>query len=372
MKCENTHVLIIGGGYGGLLLAHKIKSNHVCKVTLVDPKDSMVHYVAALRSSVMPDYAEKMFIPYQKVLGDSFVRGKVETVNLENKEVKLSNGNKISFTKLVIAVGGSSPFPGKIISRNEKCSKEDGCKIYSDFFKQIEVSKDVLIVGGGAVGIEMAGEIRNEFSQKNITVINSRSYVVTNRCSEEFQTKVNQALSDRKIKLILEDKVINMDELKLNTCEKSQIAKTEKGLELEVDLIIPCIGNTLNTQFLQPVLGSSISKNGIISVNSKLKVAGFDSVYAIGDVNDINEEKMAYTAKLHANLVFNNMVNEIEGSPLSDYVTGNPVMVLPLGRNGGVTFWNGQVQGDEVTKQFKSEGLFTAQTWSDLGLSVPE
>ena len=52
-----------------------------------------------------------------------------------------------------------------------------------------------------------------------------------------------------------EDKVINMDELKLNTCEKSQIAKTEKGLELEVDLIIPCIGNTLNTQFLQPVLG---------------------------------------------------------------------------------------------------------------------
>ena len=54
MKCENTHVLIIGGGYGGLLLAHKIKSNHVCKVTLVDPKDSMVHYVAALRSSVIP------------------------------------------------------------------------------------------------------------------------------------------------------------------------------------------------------------------------------------------------------------------------------------------------------------------------------
>ena len=54
MKCEDTHVLIIGGGYGGLLLAHKIKSNHVCKVTLVDPKDSMVHYVAALRSSVIP------------------------------------------------------------------------------------------------------------------------------------------------------------------------------------------------------------------------------------------------------------------------------------------------------------------------------
>ena len=36
-----------------------------------------------------------MFIPYQKVLGDSFVRGKVENVNLENKEVTLSNGKNV-------------------------------------------------------------------------------------------------------------------------------------------------------------------------------------------------------------------------------------------------------------------------------------
>ena len=56
--------------------------------------------------------------------------------------IKKSNKKQISFTKLVIAVGGSSPFPGKIISRNEKCSKEDGCKMYSDFFKQVvKISK---------------------------------------------------------------------------------------------------------------------------------------------------------------------------------------------------------------------------------------
>lgn len=44
---------------------------------------------------LLTDYAEKMFIPYQKVLGDSFVRGKVENVNLENKEVTLSNGKNV-------------------------------------------------------------------------------------------------------------------------------------------------------------------------------------------------------------------------------------------------------------------------------------
>ena len=50
----DKHVVIIGGGYGGLLLAHKLMNKRLCKVTLIDPKDCMVHYVAALRSSVNP------------------------------------------------------------------------------------------------------------------------------------------------------------------------------------------------------------------------------------------------------------------------------------------------------------------------------
>ena len=53
--------------------------------------------ISNILTCLLIDYAEKMFIPYQKVLGDSFVREKVETVNLENKEVKLSNGNKVIF-----------------------------------------------------------------------------------------------------------------------------------------------------------------------------------------------------------------------------------------------------------------------------------
>ena len=78
MKCENTHVVIIGGGYGGLLLAHKIKSNHVCKVTLVDPKDSMVHYVAALRSSVIPGILKMYFVCFVLYTVDYLLSTQIE------------------------------------------------------------------------------------------------------------------------------------------------------------------------------------------------------------------------------------------------------------------------------------------------------
>ena len=48
----DMHVAIIGGGYGGFLLAHQLLSSKVCKVTMIDPKDCMVHSVGALRASV--------------------------------------------------------------------------------------------------------------------------------------------------------------------------------------------------------------------------------------------------------------------------------------------------------------------------------
>jgi len=49
---DDMHVVIVGGGYGGALLAVLLKKKNFCKVTLIDPKDCMIHCVASLRSCV--------------------------------------------------------------------------------------------------------------------------------------------------------------------------------------------------------------------------------------------------------------------------------------------------------------------------------
>ena len=47
-----------------------------------------------------------------------------------------------------------------------------------------------------------------------------------------------------------------------------------------------------------------MTEAGALQVDEYLKVKGHDNVYALGDVTDVPEEKMAYVAKLHADILF--------------------------------------------------------------------
>ena len=50
---QRPHVVIVGGGYGGLTLAKTLIDQGLYDVTMIDPKEVMVHYVAVLRSAVV-------------------------------------------------------------------------------------------------------------------------------------------------------------------------------------------------------------------------------------------------------------------------------------------------------------------------------
>ena len=50
---EEKHVVIIGGGYGGIALASTLQKNQI-PFTLIDPKDCFHHNVAACRAGVFP------------------------------------------------------------------------------------------------------------------------------------------------------------------------------------------------------------------------------------------------------------------------------------------------------------------------------
>ena len=50
---------------------------------------------------------------------------------------------------------------------------------------------------------------------------------------------------------------------------------------------------------------------------------------------------------------------------------GDLIMVLPIGKTGGVGFLKGVTIGNFLVKILKSKNLFTQQTWSDVGLKSP-
>lgn len=60
--------LIVGGGYGGIQCAKMLDKTGQFFVVLIDRKSYFLHNVATLRASVERDYAQKILIPYDRLL----------------------------------------------------------------------------------------------------------------------------------------------------------------------------------------------------------------------------------------------------------------------------------------------------------------
>ncbi|XP_058399268.1 ferroptosis suppressor protein 1 isoform X3 [Diceros bicornis minor] len=91
MNVGAVHVVIVGGGFGGIAAASKLQALSIPFV-LVDMKDSFHHNVAALRASVESGFAKKTFISYSVTFGESFRQGLVVEIDLKNQKVLLEDG----------------------------------------------------------------------------------------------------------------------------------------------------------------------------------------------------------------------------------------------------------------------------------------
>ena len=103
-------VVIVGGGYGGVAAARALDDE--TDVILVEPRDAFVHNVAALRGLVDPAWADRIFMPYRRLLD----RGQVirdRVVAADATGVTLGSGEKLTADYLVLATGSAYPFPGK-------------------------------------------------------------------------------------------------------------------------------------------------------------------------------------------------------------------------------------------------------------------
>src|SRR5437588_10612264 len=82
-------VVILGGGYGGINAAKAL--DDVADVTLVDPTEAFVHNVAAWRALVEPEWLDRIFLPYGRLLAHGrFVRDRA--VAVDGRRVTLASG----------------------------------------------------------------------------------------------------------------------------------------------------------------------------------------------------------------------------------------------------------------------------------------
>ncbi|MBN3295804.1 AIFM2 factor, partial [Amia calva] len=372
----SVHVVIVGGGFGGIAAAKQLRDKGV-PFTLLDMRDAFHHNVGSLRASVQTGFARRTFIPYSETFGDSFRQGRVVRVDLEAQVVVLEGGEEIKFSHLILCTGSDGPFPGNL---NEVTDRKTAIEKYEDIVKEIQAAQSVVVIGGGSTGVEMAAEVKTEFPEKKVKpslssqvlLIHSHIALADQELLPCVRQQAKEVLLEKGVELLLGEKVHNLSDLSLNVNQKDMKLLTDKGTEVVADLLIPCMGNKVNSAAYRSALEDKMAENGALRVNAHLQVEGLDNVYAVGDCTDVKEPKMAYHAGLHADVAVGNIIKSLAQKPLSSYKPGSVTMLLAMGRDDGVGQFNGFRLARFLVAQGKSKDLLVWKSWKEMGQIDPK
>ncbi|XP_061915369.1 apoptosis-inducing factor 2 [Entelurus aequoreus] len=364
---EGVHVVVVGGGFGGVAAAQQLKSKGL-SFTLIDMRDAFHHNVGGLRASVQPGFALRTFIPYAETFGESFVQGRVERVDPQRQVVVLQGGREVTYSHLILCTGTDGPFPGKF---NTVASYESAIQAYEDLVKQIQNADSVLVVGGGSTGVEMAAELKTEYPQKKVVLVHARSVLADVELLNSVRRQAKDVLLEKGVELQLGQKVSDLSGLTCNVTRKNMEVTLANGTTLTTDLIINCSGLRVNSAAYQSSFSGSLAQNGTLRVNEHLQVEAFSHVYAVGDCADVREPKTAYVAGLHAAVAVGNIVNSLSGNSLTSHRAGNVTMLLAMGRDDGVGQFNGFRLPRFLVAVAKSRDLLVWKSWKDMRQQQP-
>jgi NADH dehydrogenase FAD-containing subunit len=355
-------VVVIGGGYGGIVAAKAL--DDVAHVVLVEPRDAFVHNVAALRALVDPDWIDRIFLPYEGLLDHGRVV-RDRAVRVDGTLVELGSGDRIAADFVVLATGSRYPFPAKTDLTDSDAAK---ARIRSAH-EALAGAGDVLLLGAGPTGLELAGEIKAAWADKRVTIVDPVDDILSAELVPELRAELRRQLDELGVGLVLgtslrEDPPSEPGEAKAFT------AVTRSGREIPADLWFRCYGVDPVSDYLAGDPARARQRNGHVGVTAELRLPGQERIFAIGDLTAIAEGKKASAAGHHAEVVAHNIRALILGGPdLRSYEPAPPSLALPLGPRGGASYSPDMgLLGAETTSQIKGADLMVDTYAALLGL----
>jgi len=344
-------VVIIGGGYAGTALARTLDG--VADVTLVDRKDVFFHRIASLRAAVEPEWTSRPFIAYDKLLvRGRFVRAAATGIDAERSIVTLDSGQALPYDAAVIATGAEARDPARFTG----ATLPEAVAAMRGQQQRIAQALSILIVGGGPVGVELAGEIRSAHPRKPVKLIQRQDSLLAGA--------QNPQLSERALRRLQAQDV---------TVRLGQRVSPSGGESDRGELILWAVGNRPNTAWLADDHPELLTPAGLVRVDAFLRVDGWSNVFAIGDVNDVPVGKLVLPAVAQAKTAAGNVKAALDGSPslTAHRPSDQKLLIVPIGPRDGVTMLplsrQGIIAGSWTTRNLKGGNLLLPRYRKALG-----
>lgn len=302
------------------------------------------------RYAVLPSFEHKAFIPYRLFDQDpssgrhgldAVVRAKVLSVHPDHVVLDRpwQGSTELPYEYLAIATGTRLSAPGTI----EEEEKVPSVEYLQRYQQQVLGASSIVIIGGGAVGVQMATDLKELYPSKKVTLVQSRDRVMP-KFHPQFHKVISQRFAELGVELVTNSGVV------LPSggfpCDGSTFTvKLQDGRELQTQLVIPATGQRPNNELVGtlPSREPLISTDGFIRVKPTLQLADpeYPHIFAVGDIADTGAHKAARPGAAQAAVLAKNVLSMVEGKELSEGITITPpALHITLGLQKNMVFRN--------------------------------
>ncbi|EAW11770.1 NAD(P)/FAD-dependent oxidoreductase [Aspergillus clavatus NRRL 1] len=332
MAVPLKNIIVLGGSYVGRAtaqeLARVLPATH--RVVLIEPHSHFHHLFAFPRFAIVPGQEHKAFIPYSGIFSSvprssSHAVVQARVLSVYPKFVKLDrqwqDSSEIPYDYLAIATGTRLAQPAGMKDDDKVSSIQYLQKHQAD----IKKAKSILIVGGGAVGVQMATDLKEFYPEKEVTLVQSRAHVMP-QFHEKLHELIKKRFDDLGVRLITNSRV-TIPPGGFPTDGTFDVQLTN-GSKVSTEFIILATGqrpnNDLLTSLTPSAPGSLINpQNGFVRVRPTLQLQDelYGNIFAVGDIADTGAQKAARPGSVQAGVVARNIQALIEGRDAQETYT---------------------------------------------------
>lgn len=166
--------------------------------------------------------------------------------HIDSNSIKLNKSfpeynlqDTIDFEFMVYALGSIMPRSLQMDNKTLKSgTKDSGMNWLQHRQSVIEHNDRIVIAGGGALGIQLASDIKNTYPGKSVTLIHSRNRLLP-RFDPQMHEIIMEALNKLGVESILEDRIeLNNTTLDFDGHVEQKRVFTKNGRRIECDLVV--------------------------------------------------------------------------------------------------------------------------------------
>ncbi|KAJ2898945.1 oxidoreductase OXR1 [Zalerion maritima] len=423
-------VFVAGGSYGGLaatvhLLDHcsgaKAKAAAVVaaaelqsppppqpapervpiEVTIVDERDGFYHLIGTPLAYASESFASKAWVKFKDIpalKGQNIhcLQGTVSSIDPVAKEATVIDSDtkrpsKHSYDFFVGATGLRREWPSTPRSTRRK-------NYIFEAENQITAMASAashggaVIVGGGAVGVEMAAELKMCMPSLPVTLVHSRDHLLSAEpLPDEFKEKTLELVKEVGVEVRLNSRLKSSKPVEVEQAG-NEIVPASAGVELEFEdgstmkagEVVVAISKAHPSTSYLPAACLDSEQYALVTPGLSLQpetgVANVEDHFIAGDAARWTGIKRCGTAMYMGTFVANNIFRRIQRTmgkkeedilKLLELAEIPPMIGVAVGKKG-VSYWPGQgtVAGEEVMEQMFRDDLGFTICWNHMMLGI--